>query len=223
MAQGNDFQNSPEWYNERLFHFTSSELHRLMTEPRSAADKAAGKLSATAEGYIFDKVAEYLTNGVCLDYKEVFSKEIDWGNTYEEVARSVYEQHTGKAVELCGFVPYGDDFGGSPDGLVGDDGIIEIKCPYNSSVHAAYLIMTTAEDLRKVRPEYYAQIQGNLLVTGRKWADFVSFDPRMQNDAFALKILRIERDEAFIAKAVDAITRATRATNEIKRKLLAMI
>ena len=50
MAKGNDFQNSPEWYNARLFHFTSSELYKLMTEPRSAADKAAGKLSATAEG-----------------------------------------------------------------------------------------------------------------------------------------------------------------------------
>lgn len=223
MAQGNDFQNTPEWYNARLFHFTSSELYKLMTEPRSAADKAAGKLSATAEGYVFDKVAEYLTNGVCLDYKERFSKDIDWGNTYEEVARNVYEQRTGMTVELCGFVPYNDDFGGSPDGLVGDDGIIEIKCPYNSSVHAAYLLMMTAEDLQRVRPEYYAQIQGNLLVTDRKWADFVSFDPRVQNDAFALKVLRVERDEDFIAKAVDALTRATRATNEIKRKLLAML
>lgn len=223
MAHGNDYQNSPEWYNARLFHFTSSELHKLMTEPRSAADKAAGKLSATAETYVLDKVAEYLTNGLCLDYKERFSKETDWGNAYEEVAREVYEKRMGVSVELCGFLPYGEDFGGSPDGLVGDDGIIEIKCPYNSSVHAAYLLMMSAEDLRRVRPEYYAQIQGNLLVTGRKWADFVSFDPRMQNDVFALKVLRIERDEAFIAKAVGALGRASAVKNEIKRKLLAMI
>ena len=83
--------------------------------------------------------------------------------------------------------------------------------------------MMTAEDLRRVRPEYYAQIQGNLLVTDRKWADFVSFDPRVQNDAFALKVLRVERDEDFIAKAVEALGRASAVKNDMKRKLLAML
>lgn len=212
-------QNTSEWYASRLFRFTSSELGKLMTEPRSKADKEAGKLSATAEEYIFDKLAEYLTDGTCLDYRQIDTREIKWGNAHEEAARAAYERRTGRSVELVGFVGYGDYFGGSPDGLVGDDGLIEIKCPYNSSVHARYLLMRTPEDLRKLRPEYYAQMQGNMLVTGRKWADFVSYDPRVQNPSLALKVLRIPLDTEFVERAVVALSRANELKNEYVRQL----
>lgn len=214
MADGNTLQNTPEWYASRLFRFTSSELGKLMVEPRSKADKEAGKLSASAEDYILDKIAEYLTNGTCLDYKQLDGREIKWGNTYEEEARRAYERRCGCEVELVGFIGYGDSFGGSPDGLVGEEGVIEIKCPYNSTNHARFLLMTSPEDLRKAKPEYYAQVQGNLLVTGRKWCDFISYDPRVQNSGLALKVLRIPLDVEFVERARVVIERAAEMKKE---------
>jgi hypothetical protein len=79
--------------------------------------------------------------------------------------------------------------------------------------------MRTPEDLRKLRPEYYAQMQGNMLVTGRKWADFVSYDPRVQNPSLALKVLRIPLDTEFVERAVVALSRANELKNEYVRQL----
>lgn len=211
----NYLQNTPEWYGARLYHFTSSELHKLMTRP-----KAGAGFSKTAEEYIFDKLAEELTGGTCLEHTQADTRATRWGHTYEPEARTRYEAATGRTVDLCGFFEWSPSFGGSPDGLVGDDGIIEIKCPYSSAVHARYLMLQSADELRKLRPEYYAQIQGNLLVTGRRWADFVSFDPRCQNEAFTLKVLRVGRDEEFIAAAREAIEAAAAKKNEYITRIL---
>lgn len=208
-------QHTPQWYGARLFHFTSSELHKLLTKPKSGEG-----VSKTAETYIFDKIAEELTNGTCLDYTQLDTKETRWGHEWEPIARETYEKAKGVSVELCGFIEYSPSFGGSPDGLVGKDGGIEIKCPYNSVVHARYLLMRSSADLKALKPEYYSQIQGNLLVTGRKWFDFVSFDPRVQNPAFALKVLRIERDEKMITEIEAAITRATEYRDELLKQLM---
>lgn len=214
MNGSNTYQNTPEWFNDRLFHFTSSELHKLMTKPRS------GYVSKTAESYIFDKLAEELTNGTCLDYNELNTREVRWGHQYEPEARAVYEDRTGNTVDLCGFIEWSHTFGGSPDGLVGEDGIIEIKCPYNSAVHAKYLLLETASELHGIKPEYYAQIQGNMLVTGRKWCDFISYDPRCQNRYFMLKILRVERDEEFLKKIREALDDADWIKEQITAKMI---
>ena len=210
MGEPNSLQNTAQWYNDRLFHFTSSELYKLLTKPKS------GDISKTAEGYIFDKLAEELTGGTCLDYNELNTKEIRWGSHYEADARALYEERTGRQVELCGFIEWSPVFGGSPDGLVGDDGGIEIKCPYSSAVHARYLLLSTPDDLERLRPEYYAQMQGNILATGRQWMDFISYDPRVQNHALVLKILRIPRDEPFIARICEALQHA----ESIKKQLI---
>lgn len=209
---GNDFQNTSKWYGDRLFHFTSSELHKLLK--RSRDGKELGKV---AEGYIFDKLAEELTNGTILDYTQLDTKEVRWGHRWEPVARELYETRMGVNVELCGFIEWSRMFGGSPDGLVGEDGGIEIKCPYNTAVHAQYLLLSTPEELNALKPEYYAQIQGNLLVTGRKWFDFVSYDPRVQNPKFAIKILRIPRNEEFI----ESIRKALDAAEGAKERIMA--
>lgn len=209
----NDLQNCPAWYGQRLYHFTASELHKLLAPGRG------GGLSRVAEGYIFDKLAEELTAGTCLDYGEPESRAIRWGHRYEADARALYEERTGQKVELCGFIEWSPVFGGSPDALVGDDGGIEIKCPYNSAVHARYLLLETPSDLERLRPEYYAQIQGNLLVTGRRWFDFVSYDPRVQNPALALKILRIPRDEEFIGRIRSCLQQAARIKNQLLERL----
>ena len=211
----NASQNNAQWYGARLFHFTSSELSKLLTKPKSGEG-----VSKTAEGYIYDKIAEELTNGTCLNYTQIDTKETRWGHELEPVAREAYEKAMGVEVELCGFIEYSPSFGGSPDGLVGEDGGIEIKGPYSSAVHARYLLMRSPADLKALKPEYYAQIQGNLLVTGRKWFDFVSFDPRVQNPAFALKILRIPRDEKMIAEIIDAVDRATKYRDQLLRNIM---
>lgn len=208
-------QNTAQWYGARLFHFTSSELSKLLTKPKSGEG-----VSKTAEAYIFDKIAEELTNGTCLDYTQIDTKETRWGHELEPVAREAYEKAMDVEVELCGFIEHSPSFGGSPDGLVGEEGGIEIKCPYNSAVHARYLLMQSPADLKALKPEYYAQIQGNLLVTGRKWFDFVSYDPRVQNPAFALKILRIPRDEKMIAEIIDAVDRATKYRDQLLRNIM---
>ncbi len=214
-SDDNPYQNTDEWRELRLGHFTSSELSKLLTKPKSGDG-----VSKTAETYIFDKIAEELTNGTCLDYTQVDTKETRWGHDCEPDARKAYEAAMGVEVELCGFIEHSSSFGGSPDGLVGVDGGIEIKCPYNSAVHARYLLMQSPADLKALKPEYYAQIQGNLLVTDRKWFDFVSYDPRVQNPAFALKVLRIERDEKMIAEIEGAIARATEYRDELLKQLM---
>lgn len=210
----NPLQNTSAWYSDRLYHFTSSELHKLMTQPKSGTG-----LSKTAESYIFDKLAEELTAGTCLDYGELNTREVKWGHDYEPAARESYEQQTGQTVTLCGFIEWSKIFGGSPDGLVGDEGGIEIKCPYNSAVHARYLLLETPADLQRLKPEYYAQIQGNIMVCDRKWFDFVSYDPRVQNKALSLKILRIPRDDEFIERIRTALYKADQFKAEAISKL----
>ena len=174
-------QRTPEWYSGRLEMFTSSELDDLLSEPKSKANKEAGKLSESSKDYVYDKVSEQITNGTILDYKELNNKEVKWGQQYEDEARMQYEARTGNKVDLCGFIRYNEYFGGSPDGLVGEDGIIEIKCPYSGKNYVEYLLLETQEDLKKLNRKYYTQIQGNLIVTSRKWCDFIAYDPRVHN------------------------------------------
>lgn len=210
-------QNTAQWYGARLFHFTSSELSKLLTKPKSGDG-----VSKTAENYIYDKIAEELTNGTCLDYTQLDTKEVRWGHEFEPAARAAYEDRMGVNVELCGFIEYSPSFGGSPDGLVGEDGGIEIKCPYSTANHARNLLLRTPADFKALHPEYYAQIQGNLLITGRKWFDFISYDPRVQNEVFQLKVLRIPRDEKMIAEIKAAVDRATTYRDKLLRDLLTL-
>lgn len=219
METHNSLQCTPEWYSARLFHFTSSELYKLLTEPKSKADKEGGALSQTAEAYVRDKIAEYITNGSCLDYRDINSIEVKWGKEHESDARHAYEIYTGYEVVDSPFLVWSEDFGGSPDGLVDEDGIIEIKCPYNTSVHVSYLLLQSQEDLKKMKMEYYAQIQGNLIVTGRKWCDFISYDPRCVNPSMALKILRIMPDYPFMEKCKKAIERAVTFKKQLIKQL----
>jgi hypothetical protein len=126
---------------------------------------------------------------------------MEWGTATEPFARAAYETQRGLMVDEVGFVPHPitEWVGGSPDGLVGDDGGIEIKCPHNSVVHV--------ETLTGGMPsEHRAQVQGLLWITGREWWDFISFDPRMP-EKMRLYIERVKRDEDYIAKLVDEVTK----------------
>ena len=194
-------QKSAEWYAARAGKFTGSEIHKLMKSGRTK-DKVFGDTAIT---YIMDKIAEVMTNGLSIKYKHFDSRATDWGNEQEPNAVKCYEDFTGMKVFQTGFAQYSDFFGASPDGLVGDDGLIEAKCPYNTINHVKHLLCQTPKDLPD---EYYWQIQAEMLATGRKWCDFVSFDPRC-TERTCIKIMRIERDEVIMDQLRERIELAT--------------
>lgn len=167
-------QRSPEWFQARLGVPSASSFGKVITP--------TGKPSMQVDGYRNKLVAEILTGRT--DGQEA-SEAMQRGTDMEPEARSYYELIAGPVQEI-GFCIHDDGFGCSPDGLVGDDGLLEIKCP---------LSHTQVEYLRdgKIPGIYYPQVQGQLLVMGRKWCDFISYHPDMKP-----LIVRVERDKKFI-------------------------
>lgn len=184
--------------NARFGHVTASRFAAVLTEPREKKAREAGKLSGTAKSYMYEIIAEILTG---LPTPEVKSYSLDWGNENEPLAIAAYEQATGRRVQSCDFTPHPSIryVGATPDGLIDDDGLLEAKCPYNSGKHAE----NVAENA--FVKEYYAQVQGQLWVTGRDWCDLISYDPRVSDPALALHIVTLERDTTFINKLEAAV------------------
>ena len=174
-------QGTEEWLRSRLGKVTASKFKDVMTNGRG------GAASKTAESYMMELIAEKLVQAPVNDFS---SPAIKHGNDNEPHARSVYSWRTGSPVETVGFATHIEhpDVGASSDGLVGDEGIIEIKCPYNPTNHLHTL---TSQCFPK---QYEWQIQGQLWVLQRKWCDFVSFDPRMP-ESHMMVVIRVERDE----------------------------
>lgn len=198
VAQGED-----DWYQLRLARITASRFKDVMTEPRSKADREAGALSDTARSYMMELLGEYLTGQA-----QFFSNSAtDWGNTYEDEAVSAYEARSGVIVQRVGMVTQGK-VGASPDGLVGDSGGIEVKCPFNPKNHIETL-------LNGMPKQHVAQVQGGMWLTGRDWWDFISYDPRIIGDK-GLYVERIERDEEYIERLAGKV-------GEFERQLEAAI
>lgn len=175
-------QNSDEWFAARLGRATASRFYDVMTTIRSGEP-------AARKNYRAELAAERLT-GARQD--SFTSSAMIWGTETEPLARLRYSLATGNEVEECGFFAHETIMAGaSPDGLIGTDGLLEIKCP-NSATHIA--------TLRKqdVPYQYYWQVMGQIWITGRDWCDFVSFDPRMPPNA-QLFIKRVFRDEERIS------------------------
>jgi len=140
--------------------------------------------------YMAEIVAERLTGRTQEHY---VSGAMQWGLDYEPLARDLYELTYGDVVQT-GFVthPRISAFGASPDGLVGEDGLIEIKC-----LTLANHIMVL--DTEAIDPRYYAQIQAQLSCTERAWCDYFGYYPELNE--FESFVKRIERDDVFIADA----------------------
>lgn len=188
MQHNNEVQRNEQWHNDRLGIPTASRYKDVLTKPKTKADQEAGILSQTAKSYALDIIAERLTG----ERKEFSTAATDWGNYNEPFAIDYYQEITGNSIMECGFVKHPSvATGASPDGLIGLDGGIEIKCPYNTSIHLNNALSG------EVPPEYYAQIQGQIWVCGLDWVDFVSFDPRITGKA-RMSIVRVERDNKFI-------------------------
>jgi hypothetical protein len=129
---------------------------------------------------------------------------MQWGNEQEPFARAAYEAHTGQMVEEVGFIQHPDIeyAGASPDGLVGDDGMVEIKCPSSSTALECWLIH--AQGGNPVDAKYYAQMQWQMRCADRSWCDYVVFDPRMPAKA-QLFVFRVQRNEDFLTMAEDEV------------------
>lgn len=175
-------QGTPEWFEQRRGKVTASRIADLMAKTKSG-------YSTSRQNYLMQLLCERLTGKVEEGYK---STAMQRGNDLEAEARNWYQLETGESVKEVSFIDHPEiNFAGaSPDGLVGAEGLIEIKCP-NTATHI--------ETLRKKEPidRYYKQMQWQMAVTGRKWCDFVSFDNRLP-DNLAYFCKRIPRDEAVI-------------------------
>lgn len=169
-------QGTEEWHKLRLGRFTSSEIHKLITEPKAVKDKEAGRLGETGYGYVNDRVAEIMTGQA---KQQGYAFPLVYGKETEPVAIEAFVDKTGFKWESCGFYPYTDHAGGSPDGIINEEDILEVKCPYDSGKQVEYLMLNDQFDLMRFNKDYYWQCQANLLFTGMKQCHFVCFDPRM--------------------------------------------
>ena len=177
-------QGTPEWQALRTGFLTASRTADMLATIKTGESASRRNLRA-------ELVVERLTNSKTEGFT---SSAMQWGIDNEPLARMAYEVKTNSFVDKVAFVRHQtiEWFGCSPDGLVDDDGMVEFKCP-NSATHLEYL------ESREVPKNYYTQMQTQLSVTGRKWNDFCSFDPRFP-DGLHLLIIRVNRDEEFIAK-----------------------
>lgn len=177
-------QGSDEWKALRLGKVTASRVADVVG--RTKTGYGAGRAN-----YMAQLIAERLTNTVAEAYTNA---AMIHGTETEPEARSAYEFYQGVSVKEVAFVPHPaiDQAGCSPDGLVGDDGLVEIKCP-NTATHLDTLLG------HAVPSKYETQMQFQMACTGRQWCDFVSFDPRMPEN-MRLFIKRLPRDDKRIAE-----------------------
>lgn len=178
-------QRTDDWFAARLGSATASRMN----------DALAGPDTAARRNYLIQLVTERLTG----QQQESFSSAaMQRGTDLEPVARMAYEAKHG-FVDKAGFYTHPDIkwFGASPDGLVGDDGLVEIKCP-NSTTHVDYILDG------KVPTKYKRQMMAQLACTGRKWCDFVSFDDRLP-EHLQLFVVRFEPKPEEISKLEEGV------------------
>jgi putative phage-type endonuclease len=195
-----NIQRSPEWIAARVGKATASRIGDVVARTKTG-------WSALRANYMADLIAERLT-GVRVD--GYVSAAMAWGIEQEPQARAAYEFYCDATVRESDFIdhPRIARSGASPDGLVGDDGLVEFKCP-NTATHIETLLGGS------IPGDYVAQMQWQMACTGRAWCDFVSFDPRLP-PAMSLHVRRVERDERTINKLEQAVCEFLA---EIERKL----
>ena len=199
-------QGSAEWLAARAGCLTASAIADMLAKTKTGEAASRANLRARL-------VAERLT-GIPQD--GFSTAAMQWGNEQEPFARAAYEIHSGNLVDQTGLVmhpsiPYA---GASPDGLVDDCGLVEIKCP-NTATHIKYLLSGDAPK------EYQPQMLWQMECTERKWCDFVSFDPRMPSH-LQLFVVRFDRDEGRLndvrAEAVKFLAEVDSMINQLTKK-----
>jgi putative phage-type endonuclease len=199
-------QRSQEWYTARLGKVTASRLSDVVAKIKTG--EAAGRA-----GYRAQLVAERLTGKPQESFQ---SQAMDWGTEAEPLARATYEARTGNLVDAVGFVthPAIELAGASPDGFIGNDGLIEIKCP-TTKTHIDTLVN------QSVPSKYIPQMLWQMACTGRDWCDFVSFDPRMPIN-LQIFIHRVNRDDELISFYEKEVVKFLQEVDESIKKLSAL-
>lgn len=178
-------QGSPEWLAARCGKVTASRICDVLAKLKKGGEPSCRR------DYRIQLVAEILTGQTEDQY---VSKEMEWGTANEPFARASYEIAKNVMVEQVGFVlhPRIDRAGGSPDGLVGDDGGLEIKCP-KTTTHIEWLLADVVPE------EHQGQLLFNMACADRSWWDFCSYDPRLP-EQYRLFVKRMHRDDTRIAE-----------------------
>lgn len=197
-------QGTPEWYAIRVGKVTASRIADVCARTKTGYGASRGN-------YMAEILTERLTNEPAPSYS---SPAMQWGTETEPQARAAYEHRHDCDVVLIGFVehPKINAAGASPDGMVGEDGLVELKCP-NTSTHIDMLLSESIPD------KYVKQMQFQMACTERRWCDFVSFDPRLP-EAMRLFVKRIERDDKAIAEIEKEVSAFLQ---EVDSKLLALV
>ena len=185
-------QRTEDWYNIRKGKMTASNAETIIANGKGL------------ETYIYNLMAEYYSSAEKENY---INADMQRGIDLEPEARLEFEFYTDLDVQEVGFIEYNEFIGVSPDGLVGDDGLIEIKCP-NDSIYFKLLLSNN------IKPEYIAQMQMQMYVTDRQYCYFVSYNPNFEK---SLYIKKINRDEEMIDKLKKGLERGTELIKEIKK------
>lgn len=196
-------QGTPEWHQARLGKVTASRVADVVSRTKNG-------YGASRANYMAELIAERLTGTPAPDY---VSAAMQWGLDKEPDARIAYELFYGYEVSPVGFVdhPHIAMTGASPDGLIGDDGLVEFKCP-NTATHIDALLGAPIEK------KYLLQMQWQMACTGRRWCDYVSYDPRLPTE-MQLLVQRVARDDKLIEELSDEIVGFLR---ELDEKLAAL-
>jgi len=196
-------QGSPEWLQLRCGRVTASRVCDVVAKTKSG-------WGASRTNYMAELIAERLTGCPAPAF---VNEAMRWGTEQEPYARQAYAERLGLDVFETSFVPHPEIpmAGCSPDGLVSDDGLVEIKAP-NTATHLDTLLGSGIAD------KYHLQMQFQMACTGRQWCDFVSYDPRLPA-SMKLYVERITRDESLILQLEEAVSEFV---TEIDRKVAAL-
>ncbi|WP_317992700.1 lambda exonuclease family protein [Bartonella gliris] len=185
-------QRTAEWFQARLGKVTASNIYNVLSKT------AKGLPTSKYEDYKIKLMTERLTGEISQSYT---TPAMQWGIEHEDDALREYEFIYDTEVTRCGFIPHPkiEMAGASPDGLIGDDGLVEVKCPQSIN-HLRFFM----DD--EIKPEYLAQMQFQMACTGRKWCHFISYNPQFvgRSTGLRMKIKRIHRDE----KQIEEINKA---------------
>ena len=193
-------QRTDEWFESRLGKATASRIADIIAKTKTGP-------SASRENYAVQLVLERITQSKSESYTNA---AMQWGTETEPMARQQYELKRGVFVDEVGFIdhPTIAMSGASPDGLVGADGLVEIKCP-NSATHMETLVS------RKIPQKYIPQMMWQMACTGRNWCDFVSFDPRFPEN-LQIFVERVDYDPTY-ARMLEL--EVTQFLDEVEKKV----
>ena len=196
-------QRTDEWFAARIGKATASKIADVMAKTKSG-------YSASRANYAAQLITERLTGRPTEGYSNAAMQH---GTETEPQARAAYAWESGNSVAECGFFdhPRIAMSGASPDGLIGDEGLLEIKCP-NSATHIATLRGETIDG------KYIKQMQWQLACTGRLWCDFASFDPRLP-EPMQLFVQRVARDGAMISEMETEVSAFLQEVDDAVREL----